>query len=106
MIEIPSEVYIGPYTYKVIPRDKEWFEDTEAYGNTWVHKKIINIALVGDVVSQLDTLLHECLHAVWSFYYLEDGAKEEEVISKMSTGIIMLFSQNPALVELYYQHLG
>lgn len=106
MIELPEEVKIGPYTYKVIKRDKEWFEDTEAYGNTWIHKKIINIALVSDEVTQLDTLLHECMHAIYSFYYLHDDSKEEEIVSKLSTGLVMLFSQNPELLELYYQHLG
>jgi hypothetical protein len=105
MISLPTEVKIGPYTYKIVERDREWFEDTEAYGNTWTEKKIINIALVGDEISQLDTLLHECLHALWAFYYLDDHAKEEEVVSKIATGMIMLFVQNPDLLGLYYEYL-
>lgn len=106
MINLPPEVQIGPYTYKIVQRDKEWFDDVEAYGNTWTEKKIINIALVSDAVTQLDTLLHECMHALWSFYYLEDTAKEEEVVSKLATGVTMLFIQNPELLELYYENLG
>ena len=107
MIKFPEQVYVGPYTYKIVVRDKEWFDDTEAYGNTWIEKKIINVAQVSDPITQMDTLLHECLHALWSFYYLdEDKAKEEEVVSKFATGMMLLFTQNPALLELFYENIG
>lgn len=100
MLEIPQQVLIGPYKYKVIIRDKDWYDDTEAYGNSWVDKKVINVSTVGDASSQLNTFIHECLHAHWAFFHMEKKVKEEEAVSKMSTAFLTLIRQNPQVLVL------
>lgn len=103
MINVPAQVYIGPYIYKVIKRDESWYNDTEAYGNSWVDKKIINVSCVGDPANQLDTFLHECLHAMWALFHMEKKVREEEAVSKLSTGTLLLLRQNPEILDLMYE---
>lgn len=99
-IPLPKKVYIGPYIYTVIQRGKDWYNDTEAYGNSHVDEKILNVTVVGDPANQLDTFLHECLHAMWAFFHMENKVKEEEAVSKMSTAFLTLMRQNPNILDL------
>lgn len=105
-ISLPDQVTIGPYTYKLISRSKDWYDEVEAYGSTWNDTRIINVALIGDPACILDTLIHECLHAMWAMMHMESSVKEEEAVSKMSTSFVLLLKQNPFIVKLINDIVG
>ena len=44
--------------------------------------------------------MHEILHGVWYAYNLEDGLKEEAVVTALGTGLMAIFVDNPDLMKV------
>ena len=42
--------------------------------------------------------LHELLHAIYWFFGLKEKSKEERVVDNLSTGLAMVYKDNPKLV--------
>lgn len=47
----------------------------------------------------LDTLIHECLHAIYEHYELSKKDDEERVVATLSHGLTALFVDNPKLID-------
>lgn len=97
----PRTVVVGPHSYTIRTR-KGFYTDHDLYGATW-HPKL-EIGMDADVaLSQAqDTLLHECLHAVFEHSGLShkmDSAKEEKFVRGLAPWILMMLRENPRLVE-------
>lgn len=54
-------------------------------------------------VEEVDTVLHEAMHGL--FYLLDfdlSAKKEEEIVRRLSTGLIQVFKDNPELLTYIY----
>lgn len=50
-------------------------------------------------IEEADTLIHELLHAIWFIMSIDHGGLDEEaVVRRLSSGLIGVFLDNPALL--------
>lgn len=49
---------------------------------------------------QADTLLHECIHALWDALEMGKRVTEENTATRLGTGLAELFRDNPALLPI------
>lgn len=49
---------------------------------------------------QADTLLHECIHAIWDLRKLSKRPTEERVADSLGTAFAELFRDNPSLLSM------
>ena len=76
----------------------EWVDRKQGdgdYGECFADECRIEVALFQCEQQRMDTLLHECLHAV--DHELHCGLSEPQT-RRMATGLLALLRQNPALV--------
>lgn len=101
----PEKIKVGPYLYNIHEVDGQWSEDHEAHGkcNTQTHNIWINTTY--DSAHVLDTLLHELLHALWSQYNLKDKEEEEDVVTRLATGLVQLLLDNKHLLKFIKESL-
>ncbi len=50
-----------------------------------------------------ETLWHEILHAIWSYFHLEEKVDEEQAVACLSTGIVMVMRDNPELKKYFWE---
>ena len=88
-----KKIRIGAIDYKVecAKRDK----DVDDFGST--RTQTATIIYKSEQTSQqlANTLLHECLHAIWDEFDLKDKEDEESVCTKMANGLCALIRNNP-----------
>lgn len=108
-----SPIKIGPdyYRVKIVP-EMNWIEEGENKSNIGVLSFIDHeIRIRGDIrgYALLDTIFHECLHAIWADRLdspLEDSTAptqeiQETIICSYEAGIPALFLDNPKLLKLF-----
>jgi len=100
-MEIPSLLRIGYRTFEVIPLSPPDLEMTDKYG--WCDKLNAKIYVyMGDEpMMNADTLLHEVIHATWAWMGLEERHDEEAAATRLATGLINVFYDNPELLEYF-----
>jgi len=101
-MELPKTLKIGYRVYDIVPLSSPDFEMTDKYG--WCDKVNSRIYLyVSDQpMVTADTLLHEVIHAVWSWMGLEERHDEEAAATRLGTGLINVFYDNPDLLEFFF----
>ena len=84
---------IGPLDYQV--RYRTAYEDPDSYGQC--HKEDETITLRADVSAgrQLDTLIHEVLHACYDAYTRSGCLDEEAVCSFVGSALAAVIRDNP-----------
>lgn len=113
-INRPKRVFIGPKPYKVHWDEKAWLNrpDTESPRSAWgltVHQKAeIYISPELNEYNKRETLLHECLHALFACSGSDirnavgngnaEFDFEEYVISRLEGPMMGLLLQNPKLL--------
>jgi hypothetical protein len=96
---LPDCLSVGYRTYEIIPLEAADFEMTEKYG--WCDKINSRIYIYTGLEPMIvaDTLLHEVLHATWAFMGLDEKHDEEAVVTRLGTGLLCVFYDNPDLVD-------
>lgn len=99
--ELPKTLKIGYRTYEVVPLSPPDFEMTDKYG--WCDKinSRIYIYVSEQPMVTADTLLHEVIHATWTWMGLEERHDEEATATRLATGLINVFYENPDLLEFF-----
>ena len=92
-------IKIGPYEYKLLRGDHPTGDD----GTCSVNKLEIRIGKHENATREADTILHECLHAIWDLFGLEEKADEETAIHAFAVGIRMLIRDNPELKRMIFK---
>jgi hypothetical protein len=87
-MQIPKEVWVMGHRWAIEEANKEWFEDTDAYGNCCPVKRRIKIYCGGGGSITRDTLLHEILHACWYILGLNEKEEEERVVNSIASILI------------------
>ena len=97
--KLPELISIGYRTYEVIALAPIDLEMTDKYG--WCDKLNAKIYVyMGDEpMMNADTLLHEVIHATWTWMGLDERNDEEAVATRLGTGLITVFYDNPDLVD-------
>lgn len=105
-MELPSEVKVGPYTYDIVEMSEAEFHKCGAYGLCNQVDTMISIYQTSNDIFTLDTLLHECLHAIYDTQHLSLlEHNEETIVSNFATGMISLLQNNPQLLVLLGNNL-
>lgn len=98
-MRIPKKLKIGYHDYEVI----EWTAFEVDLSGTWgqcdKNEKKIYVCTETNSKSVADIFLHECMHAIWEYFNLDEEESEENAISRLSSGLIALFVDNPKTLE-------
>ena len=95
-----KKIKIGQYDYKIIRGPIASGDE----GLCLTSKLEIHIAPHENPEREIDTLLHECLHALWDHYDLGNTAEEEPAVRALAGGVLMLLRDNPQLRALLLDH--
>lgn len=94
---LPRTVIVGPYTFAVIERDREWFDKNKLYGRMYSVDLTIEVCTEQPNTIILDTFIHELLHAVYFVCNIHDKDDEERTTTTLATGMSQLFISNPSV---------
>lgn len=91
----PKALRIGHYVFEI-----RWYGATEQereakYGYSHAGTQLLAFADNQKPEMLADTFLHEVLHALMWFFQMQQNIEEEQVATRMATGICMVWSQNP-----------
>lgn len=84
------------YSLRAMPGE----DRSEIHGKISLDRGLIMLDPAIPADNQAETLLHEILHGVWYAYNLEDGLKEEAVVTALGTGLMAVFVDNPDLMKV------
>lgn len=98
-LELPKTISIGYQDIKILKSD---FLD--GYGVYLGDRGEIRILDDLEGIEVLNTVLHECLHALFDLYGIrpaikEDRGVEESIVSALGNGLTEIFKRNPNLVK-------
>lgn len=102
----PRKIRVGPHLYTVV-RDKETARHAEAFGLTDVRRMQVLIDPDQSTGALRDTLLHECLHAVFNVTGLgqEWGSeKDEAIVTRVTPALLALLRDNPQAVAFWMEN--
>lgn len=104
--QAPAFIRIGyqDYTLKMQPYS---LETTGEYGHTNRVNSVISVNQMGNQVEQVNTLIHECLHAIYHTQGIKtDVDTEELVVNSLANGLVQMIRDNPQLIEYILDQLG
>ena len=84
------------YSLRAMPAE----DRSEIHGRISLDRGLIMLDPTIPADNQAETLMHEILHGVWYAYNLEDGLKEEAVVTALGTGLMAVFVDNPDLMKV------
>ena len=95
----PKELRVMGRDY-IIVFEKETTFKSSAAGLCDNQKMIITIMEDQHPVEELDTVIHELLHAIWHHMSMGEHLPEEEVlVRKTAGGLTQVFLDNPHLIK-------
>lgn len=93
---LPKALSFGYRTYEITPMDEDMASAAEAIGLHFLTRNRIYIQQHQPEHEQVQTLLHELGHAIWSYFALpRDRDMEERVVECFATGFCQLIRENP-----------
>ena len=104
-IPLPGSIKVGYQDFKVgihpIP------DSTDYHGYTKKNESEMMFTCKGNPVEQANTVIHECLHAIWHIQGLQDqDGQEERIVNALANGLTGLMRDNPGLVKFLLDRLG
>jgi hypothetical protein len=98
--KLPSSVRVGPFDFRLERWSSHAADDARAWGRCSYSEIAIriqeNIPLPEKAA---DVLLHEIGHAIFWTWKLQDGDKEERIVSTMATAWTQVYRDNPWLID-------
>lgn len=85
---------------KDVPRGKSWD------GFWHAGPGIIALCPKAQPDVQANTLIHECLHAIWHTQNLPDRSDEETVVTRVADGLVQLIRDNPQFMAAVMAGIG
>lgn len=100
MQQLPDRVRVGAYDFHI----RKWTANESAgeqkFGVCSTTEQMICVQMTMPTrYKAVDTTLHEIIHAVYWAYGIEDGDKEERVVSIMGSALCALHRDNPWLAD-------
>ncbi len=100
MITIPDKIKIGHMDVKVISIDQKEADSIGADGLFCYRHGTMRINVDQHPSQVIETLMHECLHALWSIAAFSSKDEEEDHVTRLAPLLLTLFVDNPELFEL------
>ncbi len=100
MITIPDKIKIGHMDVKVISIDQKEADSIGADGLFCYRHGTMRINVDQHLCQSIETLMHECLHALWSIAAFSSKDEEEDHVTRLAPLLLTLFVDNPELFEL------
>jgi hypothetical protein len=99
----PKQVRVNGKIYKICFNEKNPLVEYDNHGHCDSAKLVIHVEGEQVPMEELDTLIHEILHAVWYQMTLTDidDALEERIVRALGTGITGLLADNPKLLDYF-----
>ena len=89
---------VGPYTYTIEYRDEISESEPDLFGLTLNRDHKIIVSTRQTDLALKDTMLHECVHAIFAASGLfREVDNEERVVAQASTWLLMLLRDNHEL---------
>lgn len=104
----PKTIRVNGKLYKVLFNAKNPLVEFDNHGHCDNSKLVIHIEGEQVPMEELDTLIHEMLHAIWAQMTLTDidDALEERIVRAMGTGLAGVIADNPKLLDYFKATLG
>ncbi len=102
----PKRVLLGPFAWAL-----HWGQPPaapDAMGYCDKGRKAIYIAPHSHPIEQVDTLIHEILHAIYSqrgIYTADNRGEEEHLVHQFAGGLTEVMARNPKLVDWIQEQL-
>jgi len=95
-MKLPKKLKIGYKTYKVVSQDASDIRRSRGGVGSCDHNtSLISVdTSISDETEQLNTLLHEILHACYCVGDLEGGESEEKVVSVLANVLLQVLQDN------------
>ena len=93
---IPQSVRICGRNYDIVVHEVDPF-DAGKVGTFDAQRMRINILDGQEPIEEVDTVLHEILHALCWLLVLDLGDQEENVVARLATGLVAVLQDNPDL---------
>lgn len=108
---VPKTLKIGALDYKFqVVKELKEADGTTSWGEIEYETYTISAERVQpSAASAADTLLHEILHAIWRETSLNetiDAEVEEKIVRTLTTGLVGVLRDNPAVVRWLAKRLG
>lgn len=99
----PKVVRVNGKNYQVLFNDKNPLIEYANHGYCDNAKLVIHVEGDQNPVEEIDTVIHELLHAVWAQMSLTDldDQLEERIVRALGTGLTGLYADNPKLLDYY-----
>lgn len=92
-----KQIKIGPYKYDIKIEDDPRNDNGDSlYGEVHHVRRVIRLNAENDQLQMAATTLHECLH-IWDDLF--GAALGESTVTGLGSFIILLFAENPALLD-------
>ena len=101
-MSLPDHLWIGPFRVEVgmLTQDEAL---AQGLNGRWLPaKQRIEVASICVEQAQIDTLLHEALHAIWDVVDMPTE-NEEAIVSRLSPQLMLLFQRNPSLRDVLFK---
>jgi hypothetical protein len=103
---VPFNVRIGHMDIKVIPISSRKARDLECLGYYEHEDRIIGIKHPMPIATQVETLIHEILHAIMDIWKYESPMDEEAICSNLDWPLTKVLQDNPHLLAIIALALG
>jgi len=92
--------------YDIRPMTDEEKEIGEGHGLCLKNDCLILYSPKAPQPMAADMVLHEICHGLWYVMSLEEKDAEENVVSRLSTGLVSLFKDNPKFTAWFLRQCG
>jgi len=105
-VTYPKHIKILHKTYDLVERtEPSAIIDMESYGNHYEILNKIEWVRHHHESDNVDTIIHEMLHALYALFRIKEKDTEEEVVSRLSTGLTTLMKDNKPLFRTFLENL-
>lgn len=105
-MKIPKSLKIGYHDYQIVEWGAAEVDLSGSWGQCDKHEKTIYICTDTKPAIVADIFIHECMHAIWDYFNLEDSEDEEKAVSVLSSGLVDLFVSNPKALQWVTEQIG
>lgn len=97
---LPATIRIGPFDYTLKTMSAVESSARHRYGECSPQQEEITLAISHpSLVKLVDTLLHEITHAIFDAANIEEGDKDERIVTKSGTGWTQVYRDNLWLLD-------
>ena len=102
-MKLPDKLRVGPFDFKIVVWSAEKGSDVQKFGEFSVVEGTISLDS-SRAYKLMDTFVHEAFHALWWTGNLaEENVNEEDAVSVLSSGLLLLLRDNPDVLKMINQ---